>query len=197
MKSHKLVTSMLTLSLMLTGCVTMDNFLGNLGLSPNSHVQQMGLSSMGVGSGTVLEVTRGANVRAAPDINSLVVGTLSAGQRFWAAGSYGEWIAIGDQTTGQILGYIHQSLVGGEGSAAAYRKSSKASSKSNSSSTDKETSQAEQAKKSEVIDLDAIPTDKSTAPASSSPAAPSVVPSATTPSQPASSSPGSVDLDSL
>lgn len=178
MKNYKLVTLTVALSAVLAGCVTMDDFLENLGLKKSNNIQTVYLDPIRSG----YEIVSTANVRAAPSINAEVLGTLRAGQRFFALGRTGEWIAIGDGN-GSILGYVHASLAREAGTVKKRtRKVAKESPKASTNATSAQTEQSAPSAPDEGLDLDAIPGES----------APS-----TPPAQPAPSKSGGVDLDSL
>lgn len=107
-KRYRLIMLMLGLVTALTGCVTVDSFLENLGLKKTNHMEeQVWLDPIN----EQYEFIRTGNVRAAPDRNALLLGTLKGGQRFWALGRTSDnWVAIGDSHGGRI-GYVHGSLV--------------------------------------------------------------------------------------
>lgn len=186
MKRYKFAALILALSATLAGCVTVEDFLENLGLKKSENIQTVYLDSIRRN----YEITGTANVRSAPNFNAEVLGTLSYGQRFYALGRAGEWIAIGDNN-GSVLGYVHASLTREAGTVQ--KRTRKVSKNTQNSSTRTESTKSEKetqtnAQSSGGIDLDDIPA-KETSPATKS--------STPSPEKAAPSKSGGVDLDSL
>lgn len=186
MKHYKLATLILALSATLAGCVTVENFLEDLGLKKSGNIQTVYLDPIRRN----YEITSTANVRSAPNFNAEVLGKLSYGQRFYALGRSGEWIAIGDNNR-NVLGYVHASLTREAGTVQ--KRTRKVSKNNQNSSTRTESIKSERetqtnAQSSGGIDLDDIPA-KETAPATKS--------SVSSPEKVAPSKSGEIDLDSL
>lgn len=177
LKNFKLTAVALIITTVLSGCVTVEDFLENLGLKRSDKVQTVYLNPIRAN----YEIVSTANVRAAPSMNAEVVGTLAAGQRFLAIGSTGEWIAIGDRDS-NILGYVHASLVK-EVSKKRTRKTTKAS-KPAETQTANDAQAGSDEKKSDSMNLDDIPEKKAS-------------PSASSPAPANSTKAGSVNLDDL
>lgn len=165
LKNYKLIAMTLLLTSSLAGCVTVEDFLENLGLKRSDKVQTVYVNPIRA----TYEIVSTANVRAAPSLNADIVGTLGAGQRFLAVGTTGEWFAIGDRD-GYVLGYVHGSLVKEVGTKKRTRKA-KAEPASSSGATKVET-------KSDSMNLDDIPEQKSPS-SSSTPSASSTKPTKT------------------
>ncbi|ETD68178.1 hypothetical protein V757_10435 [Pelistega indica] len=96
----------------LAGCASIDGFLENLGLKNTDKVAQVSITPI---NANYVFIKTG-NVRIAPSDTAMSLGTLNAGQRFFALGrTENNWIAISD-TSGKRLGYVHASLVQKAGS---------------------------------------------------------------------------------
>lgn len=103
----KRLLSILLGSVVVAGCATLDGILENLGLTNTEKVEQAQITPIN----EEYVFIKSANVRAAPNTSAMILGTLKAGQRFFALGRTADnWIAISD-TTGKRLGYVHASLV--------------------------------------------------------------------------------------
>lgn len=107
MNYRKLLLASILGGSLLTGCATLDGFLADLGLKNTDKVEQVAITP--INENYVFVKT--ANVRIAPNDQTMIIGTLKAGQRFFALGrTENNWIAISD-TSGKRLGYVHGSLV--------------------------------------------------------------------------------------
>ncbi len=156
MKNQRLLGLLLS-SVVVTGCATLDGILENLGLKNTEKVEQVQITAIN----EEYVFIKSANVRAAPNTSAMILGTLKAGQRFFALGrTADDWIAISDKT-GKRLGYVHASLVqkaGKQVTTAKKRSSAKKPTATSSAKVeDTETTTTSQ-DRTTGVNLDSIPT---------------------------------------